>query len=111
MTSRRIRTAPALLGIVAVAALGAGLLTGCSDVKQALNKGGDTPCSEYVQQDADTQRMTVTKFVKEQSGDDHEPAGTVVDASMAAVGFLCANQRNAETPIKKADLPGMFFNR
>lgn len=111
MTSRSTRTTTGLLATIGVATLGAGLLSGCSDVQRALNQGGDTPCSEYVQQDPDTKRMTVTKFVKDRSGNDHEPAGTVVDATIAAVDFLCANQRNADTPIKNANVPGMFFNQ
>ncbi|WP_227982359.1 hypothetical protein [Nocardia spumae] len=109
MTSRPIRTA--LLGTVVAAALSAGLLTGCSDVERALNQGGDTPCKDYVKQDVDTKRVTITKFVKQQSGSDHEPAGTAVDASMAAADFLCANQRNSDTPIKNANLTGILFNQ
>jgi acid stress chaperone HdeA len=49
--------------------------------------------------------------VKQQTNNDHEPAGTQVDATMAAVDFLCANQRNADTPIKNANLTGIFFNQ
>ncbi|MGV9673885.1 hypothetical protein ACWDSJ_01255 [Nocardia sp. NPDC003482] len=96
---------------VAALAVGAGLLGGCTDVKQALNKGGDTPCSEYVKQDQDTKRMTVTKFVKQQTKDDHEPPGTTVDATLVAVDFLCGTQRNVDTPIKNADVAGIFFNK
>ena len=111
MTSRPTRTRTALLGVAVSAALSAGLLTGCSDVQQALNKGGDTPCSDYVKQDANGKRMTITKFLKNQSGNDNEPAGTAVDANMAAADFLCANQRNADTLIKNASLPGIFLNQ
>ncbi|MBF6328217.1 hypothetical protein [Nocardia transvalensis] len=92
-------------------AVAATLLGGCTDVQRALNKGGDTPCSEYVKQDQDTKRMTITKFVKQQTNDEHEPAGTAVDATMVSVDFLCGNQRNADTPIKNADVAGIFFNK
>ncbi|WP_280255040.1 hypothetical protein [Nocardia wallacei] len=92
-------------------AVATALLAGCSDVEKALNKGGDTPCGEYVKQDQDTKRTTVTKFVKQQTGDENEPAGTQVDLTMAAVEFLCGNQRNADTPIKNADVAGIFFNK
>ncbi|ATL67844.1 hypothetical protein [Nocardia terpenica] len=105
---KSLRWPAACLAGSAVAAV---LLSGCTDVQRALNKGGDTPCSDYVKQDQDTQRMTITKFVKQQSGNDHEPAGTVVDATMAAVGFLCSNQRNAATPIRNADVAGIFLNK
>ncbi|MEV5646636.1 hypothetical protein AB0L57_00160 [Nocardia sp. NPDC052254] len=110
MHSSPTRTRTALLA-VAAAALSAVLMTGCSDVQQALNQGGDTPCSDYVKQDANGKRMTITKFLKQQSGNDNEPAGTAVDANMAAADFLCANQRNADTLIKNASLPGIFLNQ
>ncbi|MET8655307.1 MULTISPECIES: hypothetical protein [Nocardia] len=84
------------------------LLTGCTDIERALNQGGDTPCSEYVTQDADTKRMTITKFVKQQTGTEQEPSGTVVDATIVTVDVMCAGQRNAQTPIKNADVAGIF---
>ncbi len=97
---------------LALFAAGAVLLSGCTEVKQALNKGGDTTCADYVRQDQDTQRMTVTKFVQQQTGDtQHQPAGTTVDLTMAAVGFLCSTQRDAQTPIKNADVAGIFVNK
>ncbi|WP_227999892.1 hypothetical protein [Nocardia australiensis] len=95
------------LGVAAVTLL----LAGCSDVERALNQGGDTPCSEYVKQDQDTKRVTITKFVKQQTKDDHEPAGTTVDATMVSVGLLCGVQLNADTPIKNADVAGLFIKK
>ncbi|MGV9821815.1 hypothetical protein [Nocardia xishanensis] len=104
MNATVIRTG---LGMAAAALL----LAGCTDIERALNKGGDTPCSEYVTQDPDTKRTTITKFVKQQTGDDREPAGTVVDATIISVDLLCATQRNTETPIKNADVAGIFLNK
>ncbi|MEU8897335.1 hypothetical protein [Nocardia sp. NPDC048505] len=95
------------LAVVAVAVL----LAGCTDIQTALNRGGDTPCSEYVTQDPDTKRVTITKFVKQQTGQENEPAGTVVDATLVSVDLLCGAQRNAETPIKNADVAGIFLNK
>ncbi|MBH0780786.1 hypothetical protein [Nocardia bovistercoris] len=83
-------------------------LTGCTDIERALNQGGDTPCSEYVKQDADTKRMTITKFVKQQTNTETEPAGTVVDATIVTVDVMCGAQRNFDTPIKNADVAGIF---
>lgn len=96
---------------VAAALFTVTLLTGCTEVKTALNKGGDTKCSDYVKQDADTQRMTITKFIKQQTGDEHEPPGTQVDLSMAAVQTLCQVQANGDTPIKNADIAGIFIKK
>ncbi|MGY4103219.1 hypothetical protein ACW2Q0_27210 [Nocardia sp. R16R-3T] len=95
------------LGVAAVAAL----LAGCSDVERALNQGGDTACRDYVKQDQDTKRTTITKFIKQQTNNDHEPAGTAVDATMIQVDLLCGAQVNQDTAIKKADIAGIFLNK
>ena len=92
---------------IASAAVATVICAGCSDVEEAVNKGGDTPCSEYRGQSTDEQRVTVTKFLKEQSGnEDQEPAGTAVDAAIIAIDLLCAVQANADTPIREADVSG-----
>ncbi|MEV0355386.1 hypothetical protein AB0H71_04895 [Nocardia sp. NPDC050697] len=105
-----MQTIPAARGALAAAAL-ALALTGCTDVERFLNKGGDTPCSEYIRQDQDTKRTTITKFVQQQQKTDAQPAGTAVDATMISVDLLCGAQRNAETPIKNADIAGIFLQR
>ncbi|MFI9504040.1 hypothetical protein [Nocardia sp. NPDC052566] len=106
-TCSRRRQFNTVLGVAVVALL----LAGCTDIQRALNRGGDTPCNEYVKQDQDTKRMTITKFVKQQTGDEHEPAGTVVDATMVSVDLLCGAQLNGETPIKNADVAGIFIKK
>ncbi|MFQ6395448.1 hypothetical protein ACLMAJ_18520 [Nocardia sp. KC 131] len=107
MNATMSRTGRTGLGVAAVALL----LAGCSDVERVLNRGGDTPCSDYVKQDQDTKRVTITKFVKEQTKNDHEPAGTTVDATIISVDLLCGSQRNAQTPIKNADVAGIFVTK
>ncbi|WP_406230725.1 hypothetical protein [Nocardia sp. NBC_01009] len=107
MNATLSRTGRTGLGVAAVVLL----LAGCSDIERVLNRGGDTPCSEYVKQDQDTKRVTITKSIKEQTKDDHEPAGTVVDATIISVDLLCGSQRNADTPIKKADVAGIFITK
>ncbi|MEV0106414.1 hypothetical protein AB0H42_08735 [Nocardia sp. NPDC050799] len=84
-------------------------LTGCTEIERAMNKGGDTPCREYVEQDQKTQRVTITKFLEEQQG--AEPSGTNVDLSIAAVNALCSVQANADTPIERADVAGIFIRK
>ncbi|WP_063048835.1 hypothetical protein [Nocardia arthritidis] len=107
MNATLSRTGRAGLGFAMVAMA----LTGCTDIERALNRGGDTPCSEYVKQDQDTKRTTITKFVKQQSQDDREPAGTAVDATMVSVDLLCGAQANTDTPIKNADVAGIFIRK
>lgn len=102
IVTRHTFTKSAAAGI-AVAAL---YLSGCSDIETALNEGGDTPCSEFVKQDANKQRQTITKAIKEQSGNDNEPMGVVVDAGIVSVNLLCQVQANQDTPIKNANLVG-----
>lgn len=96
-------------GLIIAAA--ASVLAGCSEVEAALNKGGDTPCREYVQQDSDTKRVTITKFIKEQSRSDQEPPGSQVDAAIVSVNLLCNVQANADTPIERADIAGIFIRK
>ena len=101
-------------GLMAVGAMAFAVVastSGCSDVERALNRGGDTPCGEYVTQDADTKRLTITKFVKERDNLSTEPSGTAVDLTIMAVDVLCSGQRNADTPIKNADVAGMIVNK
>ena len=92
----------------AVAAIAAVCLSGCSDVEVALNDGGDTTCNEWATQDQNKQRQTITKFLKEYTGSDNEPAGTQVDASMVAVTLLCQVQSDKETQIKNVNLTGIL---
>ncbi|WP_157556030.1 hypothetical protein [Nocardia acidivorans] len=96
---------------LAAAACAVALLSGCSEIKTAVNQGGDTKCSDYLKQDADTQRITITKFIKQQTNTSNEPAGTNVDIGMASVQTLCQIQSNADTPIKNADLAGIFIKK
>ncbi|TSD99586.1 hypothetical protein FOS14_12035 [Skermania sp. ID1734] len=93
---------------MAVAAIAAGpFLSACDQVKEATNKGGDTPCNEYIGQDSDTQRTTVTKYLKSRN-DGNDPSGTEVNSAMTAIDLLCRVQANAKTPIKNADLTGIL---
>ncbi|WP_410872605.1 hypothetical protein [Nocardia sp. A7] len=101
------RTGAAAVGVAVLAAL----VTGCTEVERVLNQGGDTSCRDYVNQDANTKRITITKAIKQQTGNDNEPAGTVVDSMIVQVDLLCATQRNVDTPIKNADIAGIFLNK
>ncbi|MBH0780409.1 hypothetical protein [Nocardia bovistercoris] len=94
---------------VGVAAL-AVLATGCDEAEKAINKGGDTPCSDYLGQSPDDRRVTVTKFL-EQDRTGSEPSAQTVDGSMAAIQVMCAAQANPETPIREADLTGIVIPR
>ncbi|MCA2206794.1 hypothetical protein AB0I35_25705 [Nocardia sp. NPDC050378] len=101
MTLRRKACATAL----AVAALGT-LAAGCAEAEKAVNKGGDTPCSEFTAQDTDKKRTTVTKFLEQERGEDAQIDQNTIDLSIGAIDLMCSAQANPDTPIKEADLTG-----
>ena len=101
------RTGAVAVGVAVLAALA----SGCTEVEWVLNQGGDTSCRDYVNQEPDTKRITITKAIKQRNGTDNEPAGTLVDSMIVQVDLLCAGQRNIDTPIKNADIAGLFLNK
>ncbi|MFZ2510032.1 MAG: hypothetical protein WAW85_02930 [Gordonia sp. (in: high G+C Gram-positive bacteria)] len=101
----RPRTATIALATTALAATLT--LSACSQVEEAVNRGGDTQCNDYIGQDKDTQRVTVTKYLKDQENGT-EPTANQVDMSMAAIDALCRVQNNAQVPIKDANLMGIL---
>lgn len=104
-THARVRT----VGAAAVIALAAVLLAaGCAEAEKAVNKGGDTPCSEFVQQDAEKQRVTVRKFLEQEQSATTEPSVDTVDAAIVTIKLMCEAQANPDTPVKQADLTGIF---
>lgn len=103
--NRRYRT-----GAVVAAAVALGVFaSGCEEAEKAVNKGGDTPCSEFVAQDKDKQRVTVSKFLEQERNHNAPPTNDqTVDASIAAIELTCRAQANPDTPIRKADLTGIL---
>ncbi|RMI33727.1 hypothetical protein EBN03_11030 [Nocardia stercoris] len=104
MTVRRtLPTAVILTAAVLLPALG-----GCEQAKEAVNKGGDTPCSEFISQDQDKQRVTVRKYLQQDSKVTGTPAPDTVDGSIAVIQLMCKVQANSNTPIRDADLTGIL---
>lgn len=103
MTMRR----NAVVTVLAAAAL-ALLGTGCDQVEKAVNKGGDTPCSEYTAQSPEDRRTTVVKFLEQERGDNATSDPNTVDLSVAAIDLMCGAQANPDTPIREADLTGVL---
>ncbi|TCJ97429.1 hypothetical protein [Nocardia alba] len=97
----------AVSAVLAAAAL-ASLATGCDQVEKAVNRGGDTPCSEYTTQTPKDRRTTVTKFLEQERGEDATSNPNTVDLSVAAIDLMCGAQANPDTPIRQADLTGVF---
>ncbi|WP_327117193.1 hypothetical protein OHB12_06810 [Nocardia sp. NBC_01730] len=85
-------------------------VVGCGDeTKKVVNRGGDTKCSEFVAQDADKQRITVTKFLEERNGDPSPSDDRTIDGVTAAIEAMCSVQANPSTPIREADLSGVLL--
>lgn len=95
-------------GLALAAGLAVAALSGCSEAEQPVNKGGDTPCSEFVQQDMEKQRVTTRKFLEQEQSRTPEPDSDTVDTAIATIKLMCEAQANPDTPIKKADLTGVF---
>ncbi|WP_194813511.1 hypothetical protein [Nocardia sp. XZ_19_385] len=96
-------TTAAVAGLAAAALFAAG----CDEAEKAVNKGGETPCSEFTKQDKEKQRTTVAKFLEQEQGGD-VPNDQTVDRSLTAIELMCSAQANPDTPINKADLTGIL---
>ncbi|MEU8895546.1 hypothetical protein [Nocardia sp. NPDC048505] len=105
MTKRLKSRTTAVAAALAALAL---MATGCDEAEKAVNKGGDTPCSEFTAQDKDKQRTTVAKFLEDDQGQKDVPNDQTVDNSITAIELMCAAQANKDTPINKADLTGIL---
>ncbi len=102
LCSRGTISAAAML-IAATLALGA-----CDKAEEVVNKGGDTPCNEFIAQDHDKQQVTVRKYL-ENDTQAETPAPETVDGAITAIDLMCRAQSNAETPIRNADLTGILI--
>ena len=94
--------------VVAAVALLIPLVGACDQAKEAVNKGGATPCSEFTAQDQSKQRITVRKYLEQDSKVTSTASPDTVDASIAAITLMCQAQRNPDTPIRDADLTGIL---
>ncbi|MFC7425021.1 hypothetical protein [Nocardia tengchongensis] len=103
MTGHAIRTVTVLAAVLLIPLTGA-----CEQAKEAVNKGGSTPCSEFTQQDQAKQRITVRKYLEQDTKVTSSAAPDTVDASIAAITLMCEAQRNPDTPIRDADLTGIL---
>ncbi|MGQ4600750.1 hypothetical protein [Nocardia sp. R6R-6] len=104
-------SAPARPGRLGMAVLAALIVcaAGCGDEpKKVVNKGGDTPCNEFVAQDPEKQRITTEKFLEQEREGNGSPDAATVDAAITAIKLMCAAQANPDTPIRKADLTGVL---
>ncbi|MFD6397244.1 hypothetical protein [Nocardia sp. NPDC060249] len=104
MTTLRRNAVATAIAATAIALLG----TGCDQVEKAVNKGGDTPCSEYTAQTPEDRRTTVVKFLEQERGDNATSDPNTIDLSVAAIDLMCGAQANPDTPIREADLTGVL---
>ncbi|MEC3957478.1 hypothetical protein VMT65_30905 [Nocardia sp. CDC153] len=101
--TRRSRLLIAVAAVCTTVALGA-----CDQAKEVVNKGGNTPCSEFTKQDDNTQHITVRKYLEQDTKVTPTPNADQVDASIAAITLMCQAQANPDTPIRDADLTGIL---
>ncbi|GAB2531979.1 hypothetical protein [Nocardia heshunensis] len=105
MTHNGIRRILALASATAAAVL---VLGACDQAQEVVNKGGDTPCSEFTTQDQNKQRITVRKYLDQDTKVTPTANPDTVDASIAAITVMCQAQLNPDTPIRDADLTGIL---
>lgn len=79
---------------------------GCGEVGRALNKGGDTTCGVYLEQDAEDQRTTITKFLEERRRGDAEFTPATIDVARGGVNMLCSIPANTDVAIRDATFVG-----
>ncbi|MBF6331441.1 hypothetical protein [Nocardia transvalensis] len=106
ITGRRSLGSCAIVAVLAAVALG-----GCEKAQEVTNKGGDTPCSEFVQQDNGKQHVTVRKYLEQDNKTTSAPNDQTVDRAVTAIGLMCKAQSNPDTPIRNADLTGILVPR
>ncbi|MGW4243091.1 hypothetical protein [Nocardia sp. NPDC004722] len=94
--------------MVTVAAAAVLTLSACDQAREAVNKGGATPCSEFTAQDQNKQRITVRKYLEQDTKVTPTASPDTVDASIAAITLMCQAQANPDTPIRDADLTGIL---
>ncbi|MFE3799615.1 hypothetical protein KHQ06_26200 [Nocardia tengchongensis] len=100
-----IRRNIALLAATTLAVLAVG---SCDKAQELTNKGGSTPCSEFTKQDQSKQRVTVRKYLEQDTKITPTASPDTVDASIAAITLMCQAQANPDTPIRDADLTGIL---
>lgn len=81
---------------------------GCADIDRVLNRGGDTTCGDYLEQDADTQRVTVRKFIQERRGGDGELGDGPIEVARGGLTMLCSLPANTEVSIEDATFSSKF---
>lgn len=82
-------------------------LAGCDKAEDVVNRGGDTPCNEFVAQDRDKQEMTVRKYLQKDT-ELATPSSQDIAGAISVIDPMCRAQSDTETPIRNADLSGIL---
>lgn len=91
------------IAVVTVFVSGSCVVGGCSSITDKItNKGGDTTCKEFNDQDDDKQRSEVTKMLKDQNG--KEASNMEVSATRVAVEAFCKTLGKDSSKISDATL-------
>ncbi|MGB3351540.1 MAG: hypothetical protein WBB00_02070 [Mycobacterium sp.] len=85
--------------LLSVAALAA-ILSGCSQVEEVTNQGGDTSCEDYLAADEAEQNESITKMLTDEGK--NEPANTELAGTRLSVTTYCQTVGTPESTIKEA---------
>ena len=87
--------------IVLLAAVSAlTVLSGCSQVAEVTNEGGDTTCGDFAGFDEKKQNETITKMLTDEGK--NEPANAELTGTRLSITTYCQVAGNQDTQIKQA---------
>ena len=86
---------PTLISMTIVATL----LSGCAQVAQITNKGGDTTCSDFSSADEKTQNETITKMLKDEGK--NAPANLELAGNRFAIQTYCRTVGKPDSKISE----------
>ena len=90
------RTRVVLLSTVSVIAF----LSGCSQVAEVTNQGGETTCGDFVGFDEKKQNETITKMLTDEGK--NEPGNAELTGTRISITTYCQVAGNQESQIKQA---------
>jgi acid stress chaperone HdeA len=93
----------ARITVAALIAAGTMLLTGCSGSGILGNRGGDTSCGDFRQQNDEARNETIKEYLRQKSGNNREPNNMEVNLTKGAVGLYCETIGRDSDPIRSVE--------
>ena len=78
----------------------AAVLSGCSQVEEVTNQGGDTTCKDFLAADEASQNESITKMLTDEGK--NEPANAELAGTRVSITTYCQTVGTPDTTIKEA---------